>query len=258
MKIIICGYGGKMGQAVLKAAKNDLDCKVVAGVDINPFENSKIPVYKNINDVKETADVVIDFSNPSAFESLIDYCKNTKTPVVICTTGLSNEQVEKMKEASEYLPIFYSRNMSLGVNLLAELSKITAKILGSDFDVEIIEKHHNQKIDAPSGTALMLAEEISDEIPSDVGYIYDRTKIRKARSKNEIGIHSVRGGTIVGDHDVIFAGNKEVVTLSHHAESREIFANGALKAAKFLMSEESGFYTMKDIIKKTFSFNLKA
>lgn len=258
MKIIICGYCGKMGQAVRKAAKNDLDCEVVAGVDINPFENAEISVYKNINQVKETADVVIDFSNPSALEGLLDYCKFAKTSAVICTTGLSSEQIEKIKEASEVLPIFYSRNMSLGVNLLAELSKITAKILGGDFDIEIIEKHHNQKIDAPSGTALMLAEEISSEIPSAVDYVFDRTKTRKPRSKNEIGIHSVRGGSIVGDHEVIFAGNKEIVSLAHHAESREIFANGAIKAAKFLMSGENGFYTMKDMIKKTLSFNLSA
>lgn len=258
MKIIICGYCGKMGQAVRKAAKNDPECEVVAGVDINSFENAEIPVYKNINEVKETADVVIDFSNPSALNGLIDYCKSTKTPAVICTTGLSSEQIEKIKEASEVLPIFYSRNMSLGVNLLAELSKITAKILGGDFDIEIIEKHHNQKIDAPSGTALMLAEEISSEIPSDVDYVFDRTKTRKPRSKNEIGIHSVRGGSIVGDHEVVFAGNKEIVSLAHHAESREIFANGAIKAAKFLMSGEIGFYTMKDMIKRTLSFNLSA
>lgn len=257
MKIIICGYGGKMGQAVLKAAKNDFECEVVAGVDVNFSGNSEVPVYKNISEVKEAADVVIDFSNPSALGPLIDYCKNTKTPAVICTTGFSIEQVKKMKEVSEYLPIFYSRNMSLGVNLLAELSRITAKILGGDFDIEIIEKHHNQKIDAPSGTALMLAEEISDEIPNNMDYIYDRTKTRKSRSKNEIGIHSVRGGTIVGDHDVIFAGDKEIVTLSHHAQSREIFANGAIKAAKFLVSGESGFYTMKDIINKTLNLNVR-
>ena len=257
MKIIICGYSGKMGQAVMRAAKNDSECEVVAGVDINFSEKSELPVYKNINEVKERADVVIDFSNPAAFDGLIEYSKNTNTPVVICTTGLSSDQMEKMKYVSEVLPVFYSRNMSLGVNLLVELSKITAKILGSNFDIEIIEKHHNQKIDAPSGTALMLAEEISEEIPNGVEYIYDRTKTRKSRSKSEIGIHSVRGGTIVGDHDVIFAGEKEVVVLSHHAESREIFANGAIKAAKFLVSQESGFYTMKDIINNTLNLNVR-
>ena len=211
---------------------------------------NEYPIYADMNQITEKPDVIIDFSNPALLESLLIYAKEKKVPAVICTTGFSKEQTERIKEASKTIPILYSRNMSLGINLLVELSKIATGILGENFDVEIIEKHHNKKIDAPSGTALMLAEEIAERMPEKAAFTYDRSKERKSRTKNEIGIHSVRGGTIAGDHEVIFAGNKEIITLSHHAESREIFAVGALRAAEYLAKvKTAGFYTMKDVIK---------
>ena len=237
-----------MGQAVKQAAENAQGCQVVAGVDVCDKGDASCLVYKNIAEIKEKADVIIDFSNPAALGSVLEYAKNSNTPAVICTTGFSEVQVEEIKKASKTVPILYSRNMSLGINLLLELSRIAAKVLGDDFDIEIIEKHHNQKIDAPSGTALMIAEEISSSKGEKLDYVYDRTGVRQARTKSELGIHCIRGGTIAGDHEVIFAGNKEIVTLSHHAESREIFARGAIKAAGFLKNQNPGFYTMADVV----------
>lgn len=252
MKIIICGCNGKMGKAIIKAAQSHTDCEIAAGVDKIIDFDTPFPTYESINNVKEKADVIIDFSHPSALDSILEYSEKTNTPAVLCTTGFSDEQVEKIKNASKTMPIFYSRNMSLGINLLIELAKKATEILERDFDIEIIEKHHNQKIDAPSGTALMIAEEISQTCEGKKNFIYDRSSNRKAREKSEIGIHSLRGGTIPGDHEVIFAGNKEIITLSHHAESRDIFANGALKAAYFLKDKPTGFYTMKDVINNQF------
>lgn len=253
MNVIINGCNGKMGQAVEKAANSSGDCTVIAGVDLYGAKTSKYPIFKNLKEVDSNitnnADVLIDFSNPSALDDILVYVEKEKIPAVICTTGFTDNQVEKIKNVSKSVPIFYSRNMSLGINLILELAKKATKILKNDFDVEIIEKHHNQKIDAPSGTALMIAEEISSAMPQLSNYVFDRSKIKEKRSKNEIGIHSIRGGTIPGDHEVIFAGEKEIVTLSHHAESREIFANGAIKAAKCLVRQKPGFYTMKDMIK---------
>lgn len=241
-----------MGKAIIKATQNYNDCEITAGVDKIIDSQASFPIYNSINDVKEKAEVIIDFSHPSALDSILDYSKKTNTPAVLCTTGFSNEQVEQIKKISKTMPVFYSRNMSLGINLLIELAKKATEILERDFDIEIIEKHHNQKIDAPSGTALMIAEEISQTCENKKNFIYDRSSIRKARGKNEIGIHSLRGGTIPGDHEVIFAGNKEVITISHHAESRDIFANGALKAAYFIKDKPAGFYTMKDVINNQF------
>lgn len=252
MKIIICGCNGKMGKAIVKATQNYNDCEIAAGVDKIVDSQASFPTYTSIENIKEKADVIIDFSHPSALDSILNYSKKTNTPAVLCTTGFNNEQVEKIKNASKTMPVFYSRNMSLGINLLIELAKKTTEILEKDFDIEIIEKHHNQKIDAPSGTALMIAEGISQTCESKKNFIYDRSSTRKAREKSEIGIHSLRGGTIPGDHEVIFAGNKEIITISHHAESRDIFANGALKAAYFLKDKPKGFYTMKDVIHNQF------
>ncbi len=252
MKIIICGCNGKMGKAIVKATQNHNDCEIAAGVDKVIDFQAPFPIYNSINNVKEEADVIIDFSHPSALDSILDYSEKTNTPAVLCTTGFSDEQVEKIKNTSKTMPIFYSRNMSLGINLLIELAKKATEILERDFDIEIIEKHHNQKIDAPSGTALMIAEEISQTCENKKNFVYDRSSTRKAREKSEIGIHSLRGGTIPGDHEVIFAGNKEVITISHHAESRDIFANGALKAAYFIKDKPTGFYTMKDVINNQF------
>lgn len=240
-----------MGQAVKGIAKNCDDCDVVAGVDFLCTGKEECRVYEDIRKVQESADVIVDFSNPAALDSILEYSESTLTPAVICTTGFSENQVKKIKEASKSIPIFYSRNMSLGVSLLLELAKISTKILGKEFDIEIIEKHHNQKIDAPSGTAFMIAEAISEEIPESINCVYDRTKNRAPRNKNEIGIHSVRGGTIAGDHEVIFAGDKEVITISHRAESREIFAHGAIRAARFLLNQRPGLYDMKNIIKQS-------
>ena len=239
-----------MGQAVVKAASEFGNINVVAGVDVREDFSGEYPIYADMSKISETADVIIDFSNPTLLGSLLGYAKSSKVPAVICTTGFTEAQMQEIEETSKSVPILYSRNMSLGINLLVELSKIATRILGENFDVEIVEKHHNKKIDAPSGTALMLAEEISEEMPEKAEFVYDRSKERKPRTKNEIGIHSVRGGTIAGDHDVIFAGNKEIITLSHHAESREIFAVGSLRAAEYLSSVQvTGLYTMKDVIK---------
>lgn len=252
MKIILCGCNGKMGKAILDISKKYDNCEISAGVDKVVNQNATFPVYDSIHNVQEKADVLIDFSHPSALESILEYCSKTGTPAILCTTGFSDEQVKKIKDISKNLPVFYSRNMSLGINLLIELAKKATEILEKDFDIEIIEKHHNQKIDAPSGTALMIAEEISETCENQKYFVYDRSSTRKPREKSEIGIHSLRGGTIPGDHEVVFAGNKEIITISHHAESRDVFASGALKAAYFIKDKPAGFYTMKDVINNQF------
>lgn len=211
--------------------------------------NDKFPVYKTISDCKEKADVIIDFSNPAAIDGLLNYSKENSIPLVIGTTGFSDEEKEKIHNASKETAIFFTYNMSIGVNLLAELAKTAAKILGNDFDIEIIEKHHNQKIDAPSGTALMLADAICEVKDEPMKYEYDRHSKREKRTKNEIGMHAVRGGTIVGEHEVIFAGRDEIITLSHSARSKELFAVGAVNAAIFMNGKSNGLYSMKDLIK---------
>lgn len=238
-----------MGNSIAKAIEKSPKSVIIAGVDINFEKPKSFPVFDNIEKINQPADVIIDFSNPSALSSILCYSKKNKIPAVICTTGLSCEQIENIKKASYEVPIFYSRNMSLGINLILELANTATKVLGKNFDIEIIEKHHNQKIDAPSGTALMIAEEISNSLKEKVQYVFDRTKIRAPRAKNEIGIHSIRGGSIPGDHEVIFAGKDEVITLSHHAGSRDIFALGSLHAAEFIISQRPGLYCMKDMIK---------
>lgn len=252
MNVIIHGCGGKMGQALEKVIYSDENTDIIAGVDLYKLSADKYPIFKSLkeisNNITKKADVLIDFSNPSALDGILEYSTKQKIPAVICTTGFDDRQVAKVKEASKLVPIFYSRNMSLGINLLLELSKTATKILGNDFDIEIIEKHHNQKIDAPSGTALMIAEAVSSVMKGSPKYIFDRSKTREKRTKNEIGIHSIRGGSIPGDHEVMFAGEKEIITLSHHAQSREIFANGAVKAAKYLILQNPGFYTMENMI----------
>lgn len=248
MNIIVFGCNGKMGKTIINMVKNYPSLEIIGGVDRESTGEYDFPVFSSPDEITVKADAIIDFSNPSLLDSLLDYCTRTSTPPVICTTGFSETQVEQIKKTSEIIPIFYSRNMSLGINLLLELAQQATKFLGSDFDIEIIEKHHNQKIDAPSGTALMLAEEISPYMSENPDYVYDRTKVRKPRSKNEIGIHCVRGGNICGDHEVMFAGTDEIITLSHHASSRDIFASGALKAALFIAGRSPGLYTMKNLI----------
>ena len=200
-----------------------------------------------MTEFSDKADVIVDFSHHSALPSLLNYAKATKTPVVVATTGHTDEELALMKEAASEIAIFHSGNFSIGINLIINLAKQAARTLGADFDIEIIEKHHNKKLDAPSGTALMIANAVADE-REESEYIYDRHSVRKAREPKEIGIHSVRGGSIVGEHEVIFAGANEVVSISHSAASREIFANGALRAAIYLAGKSAGLYSMTDLI----------
>lgn len=246
-KIILCGANGKMGHVIQSVVAGRDDCEIVAGVDINT-ESNGFPVYSTFGEIKETADVIIDFSNPALLDSMLAFSEDKKIPVVIATTGYDDKQKKQIEKASEKCAVFFTYNMSMGINLLANLAKKATEVLGSDFDIEIVEKHHNQKIDAPSGTALMLADAICEEIDDNMKYEYDRHSKREKRSKNEIGIHSVRGGTIVGEHEIIFAGRDEIITLSHSARSKEIFAVGAVNAAVFMSGNDSGMYSMKDLI----------
>ncbi len=247
--IILNGCNGKMGAAVTKAVSERDDCRIVAGVDLYG-DNINYKVFRSFADVDIKADVIIDFSNPSVLDSMLSFAKDNNTPAIICTTGFSETQVDMIKEASNEVAIFYSGNMSLGINLIIELSKKAASVFSNNFDVEIIEKHHNQKIDAPSGTALMIADAIADVLP-DSQYIYDRHSYRKKRSKNEIGIHAVRGGTIVGEHEVIFAGHDEILSLKHQALSKDVFAVGAVNAAVYLKDKDNGMYDMGDLLSET-------
>lgn len=247
-KIILCGANGKMGHVIRNIVAADNECEIVAGVDINT-ESTDFPIYSEIDSVKESADVIIDFSNPALLNSLLEYSTAKKIPVVIATTGFDDDQKKQIENAATKNGVFFTYNMSLGINLLATLAKKAVDVLGNDFDIEIIEKHHNQKIDAPSGTALMLADAICEEIDKPMKYEYDRHSKREKRSKNEIGMHAVRGGTIVGEHEIIFAGRDEIITLSHSARSKEIFAVGAVNAAKYMVGKGAGLYTMKDLIK---------
>lgn len=247
-KIIITGANGKMGKVIQSVISGRDDCEVVAGVDLNTVSDGSFPIYTSISDVKEKADVVIDFTNPVLLDGLLEYSKNTGTPLVIGTTGYDEKQKNQIKEAAKSCPIFFTYNMSIGINLMASLAKKAAEVLGDDFDIEIVEKHHNQKIDAPSGTALMLADAVCDVIDHPMKYEYDRHSKREKRTKNEIGMHSVRGGTIVGEHEIIFAGRDEIITLSHSARSKEIFAVGAVNAAVFMAGKSAGLYDMSELI----------
>ena len=246
-KIILNGCNGKMGLAVSRLVAERDDCEIVAGVDLRTDIQREFPVFGNINEVKE-GDVIIDFSHPSCLGSLLEYAVTTKTPIVVATTGLSDADIENVKSASKAVPVFFTFNMSLGINLLVELSKTASKVLGDRFDIEIIEKHHNQKIDAPSGTAIMLANAINEVNDGKYVYEYNRQAKREKRDAKEIGIHAIRGGNIVGEHEVIFAGHDEVISLSHSAGSKEVFAAGAVDAAVFISGNKPGLYDMKDLI----------
>lgn len=246
-RILLSGCCGKMGRFVASAVAGRKDCEIVAGIDIVDDETLGFPVFSNYDEVQVKADVIIDFSNPSLLPNMLDYAVKTGTGVVLATTGLTDEQIKTVEDAGKSVPVFFSYNMSIGVSLLCELSKVAAKVLGNGFDVEIVEAHHNQKLDAPSGTAIMLGNAIKEEMP-DAYFEYDRHSKREKRHTNEIGIHSVRGGTIVGEHEVIFAGNDEIVKLSHSARSRAIFANGAVNAAVFLKNKTDGVYSMTDLV----------
>ncbi len=249
--IILSGANGKMGRVITRLASEDKDCKIVAGVDISDFGENDYPVFKNFADINVDADVIVDFSHPSVLSGLLEYAKAKKIPVIIATTGLTDEQRNSLVEISKEIPVFFSANMSLGINLIIALAKKATAILEGNFDIEIIEKHHNQKIDAPSGTALAIADAISDTLSNAPEYVYDRHSVRKKREEREIGIHSIRGGSIVGEHQVIFAGQDETIELNHQATSKEVFAVGSIKAAKFMNGKPKGFYTMDDLIEET-------
>ena len=245
---IFCGAGGRMCRATMEIAEKNDRYNMVAGVDIIDIPGFSKPLYKNISECKEDADVIIDFSHHSAISSILAYAKEKKIPVIIATTGHDTSELDMIKEASETIPVFHSGNFSLGINLLIELAKKATAFLGLDDDIEIVEAHHNKKLDAPSGTALMIANEISEVLPEKPEYKFDRTTERQMRPKNEIGIHSIRAGTIVGEHSVIFGCNNEVINISHSAASRDVFANGALRAAEFIKDKPAGMYTMSDML----------
>ncbi len=246
--IVICGANGKMGQTIYRCVRDRDDCKIIGGVDLNTEKYADFPIYSSVSELPEKPDVIIDYSHPSCLSSLLEYCKTNGTPVVLATTGYSDEQISEIKKAASQIPVFFSWNMSLGINLLVELAKKATAILGDKFDIEIVEKHHNQKIDAPSGTALMIANAINETRNNEMNYVYDRHSQRKKREDNEIGIHSVRGGTIVGVHEVLFAGNDETITISHSAASKTVFAEGSVNAAIFIKNKEAGLYDMNSII----------
>lgn len=247
--IILSGCFGKMGRVITKSVAQRNDCKIVAGVDLFDGE-AEFPVFKSFDDVNVKADVIIDFSNPAVLSSLLNFAKKNDCAAVIATTGLSDEQKESITVASEEIPVFFSANMSLGVSLITELAKKAARVLGDSFDIEIVEAHHNQKIDAPSGTALMIADSISEALEEKPVYEFDRHSKREKRTKNEIGIHAIRGGTIVGEHEIIFAGHDEIITISHSARSKELFAIGSINAAVFLNGKPSGMYSMKHLVEE--------
>ncbi len=250
VKIIMHGCNGRMGQAITRLAREDENVEIVAGVDITEG-NNEYPVYSDINDCKVAADVIIDFASAKAVDKLLDYVEATHIPVVVCTTGLSDEQKARLEEVSKEASVLVSANMSLGINVLFKvLNSISGLLSDAGFDIEIVEKHHNQKLDAPSGTALALADVINKSMNEKFEYVYDRSNVRQKRGEKEIGISAVRGGTIVGDHEVIYAGEDEEIVIKHTAHSRNVFAKGALEAGKFLAGTTKGMYSMQDVVGK--------
>lgn len=250
IRAIMHGCNGRMGRVITGLVKEDDTIEFVAGVDTYTGIQNDYPVFESIEKCDVEADVVIDFSNAAAVDGLLEYCAEKNLPVVLCTTGLSEEQLAKVKAISEKTAVLKSANMSLGINLLIKLLKDAAKVLaGAGFDMEIVEKHHNQKVDAPSGTALALADSMNEALENTYDYVYDRSQVRQKRDRKEIGISAVRGGTIVGDHEVIFAGADEVIEFKHTAYSKAIFGKGAVEAAKFLAGKSAGMYDMSDVIR---------
>ena len=249
VKMIMHGCNGRMGHVIADLVAADDAIEIVAGVDAFGESTYSFPVFKSLSECNVDADVIVDFSNASAVDGLLDHCAAKGIPVVLCSTGLSEEQLSKVKETSNKVAILKSANMSVGVNaLLKVLKEVSPIFAAAGFDIEIVEKHHNQKLDAPSGTAIALADSINESLSGEYDYVYDRSTRREKRPVKEIGISAVRGGTIVGDHDVIFAGQDEVVTLSHRAYSRAIFGKGAIEAAKFLAGKGPGMYDMSDVL----------
>lgn len=248
-RAIMNGCNGKMGQCITGICAQDPDIEIVAGIDTYDGIKNDYPVFTSLAECDVEADVIIDFSNAKAVDALIDHCVEKQIPVVLCTTGLSEEQLTKVEKAYEKVAILKSANMSLGINTLMELLKKAAMVFApAGFDMEIVEKHHNQKLDAPSGTALALADSMNEALDDAYTYKYDRSQERKKRDKYEIGISAVRGGNIVGEHEVIFAGQDEVIEFKHTAYSKAVFAKGAVEAAKFLNGKSAGHYDMADVI----------
>lgn len=247
MKLIISGARGRMGQMVMQQAAATNDIEVIAGFDLQEDCSGSFPIYSDFQKLPR-ADVIIDFSNPACLDDLLAYGVSSQTPLVLCATGYSEAQVAQIEAESARVALFRSGNMSVGINLLRKLVREAAAFLGEDFDIEIVERHHRKKLDAPSGTAFMLAQAAAEGRSEESEFIYERESRRQERSTNEIGISAVRGGTIVGDHEVIFAGQDEVIELSHHAYSREVFAKGALVAARFLANKTVGLYSMDDVL----------
>lgn len=249
VKILMHGCNGKMGRMITEIVKNEEDAVIAAGVDKFTGIPNDYPVFEEITQCDVDVGVVIDFSNAGAVDELLDYCVKKSLPVVLCTTGLSDEQLKKVDECSEKIAVLKSANMSMGINLLLKLLKDAAKVLApAGYDIELVEKHHNQKLDAPSGTALALADSINEAMGNEYEYVYDRSQVRKKRDAKEIGISAVRAGTIVGEHEVIFAGTDEVIEFKHTAYSRSVFAKGAVEAGKFLAGQPAGMYDMGDVI----------
>ena len=249
VRAIMHGCNGKMGRVITGLIRDDDAIEIVAGIDTYTGTANDYPVFESIEACDVEADVVIDFSNASAVDHLLDYCAKKKLPVVLCTTGLSEEQLRKVEETAEQTAVLKSANMSLGINLLLKLLQNAAKVLGpAGFDIELVERHHNQKVDAPSGTALALADSVNEALDNRYTYVFDRSQVRQKRGEKEIGISAVRGGTIVGDHEVIFAGADEVIEFKHTAYSKAVFGKGAVEAAKFLAGKKAGKYDMSDVI----------
>jgi 4-hydroxy-tetrahydrodipicolinate reductase len=251
MKVLLHGCNGRMGQVLIRLISEASDMEIVCGVDSFPekFKND-FPVYSTLEEVTEAVDILIDFSNHSCINSIIKFGRLRVLPLIICTTGFTPEERSLMIDASKLIPIFNSANMSIGVNILVSLVKQAARALSEGFDIEIIEKHHNQKLDAPSGTALMIADAINSTFDDEYNYVYGRHSKTQKRLKKEIGIHAIRGGSIVGEHQVIFAGGGEVIEVTHSAISRDVFGYGAIAAVRFMMNRKSGMYNMDDVLKK--------
>ena len=248
-RVIMNGCNGKMGQCITNICKDDSEISIVAGIDVYQEIENEYPVFTSITECDVEADVIIDFSNAKAVDELLDYCEAKEMPVVLCTTGLSEEQNARVTQVSQNTAVLKSANMSLGINTLIELLRKAALVFApAGFDMEIVEKHHNLKVDAPSGTALALADSMNDALDNAYNYKYDRSQERVKRDKYEIGIAAVRGGTIVGEHEVIFAGQDEVIEFKHTAYSKAVFAKGAVEAAKFLKGKPAGYYGMTDVI----------
>lgn len=249
VRIIMHGCNGKMGQVITGLVADDPNAQIVAGIDIADNRDNGYPVFTDIKKCDVAADVIVDFAAAAAMDALLDYSVEKQIPVVLCTTGLSDEQLARVKESSKKVAILKSANMSLGINTLMKLLKDAANVFApAGYDIEIVEKHHNQKVDAPSGTAIALADSINEARGGEYEYVYDRSQVRKKRDKKEIGISAVRGGTIVGEHEVIFAGIDEVIEFKHTAYSKSVFAKGAVEAAKFLAGKPAGMYDMADVI----------